>query len=1178
MKSRYAWPGMGRKKKGRALERQAFLAERRGVVAPNQLMEALRGRRRQLAELMTATPLLAPGGDADLWVPIGPTTVLEGAGGGRPRVTGRVRDVQVSEDGQRAYAATANGGVWYSEDAGESWAPVGGWTVTPSSPPGTPPNITTLANVLVCGCLYVRFGNSASTDEVVVGTGELLPQQGYGAGVGVLRAVGPAAQHPFNQVWNLEGENLAGLGIARIVANPNQSPPSTFVAATSSGLWTRDTFPALKWTQVAGFPFGDAAGAKLICTDAVWVKGQGGTPSRLWVAVRDDAGTNSGLWVNAGGTTGGFTQVKLPGLQPQSRISLAAAPSNPGILYALAHGNLVWRIDDIVPTPVTQIPPNLLGVQAHYNQAIAVHPTRPERIVLGGQNEFADGQWSASLYLGNVTGPTAGSYRFAFTSPAGGPTVDDTYIGHGVHQDVHITRFVPVPGKSELWVGCDGGVFRSREGDADNRVVKNTFIARNNGIAALECGYVATHPMVDGYSMAGTTDNGTLERIGDTIWRVRFLGDGGGVVFNPAAPHRHIHQYIKAVWYDEGTASFTWPVWRTTSDPNLITATELAENNAAGFYSAPDAVFVPPSSPSAAATSRVALGTFRVWFSQDWGDHWVTLPSMTDPMARGAQNINVDPTVPGAGAGAGPNFVDSRVVTCRWASPHRLYALCHRAVLQYDLEPDAAAASGLKVTAQVLTRQKPRKWQTPQAAAAVVSPGEVLPAIGFWTDLYVHEPGRGAHGSFYVTTTSHPSSPTMDTVWWFDGVDRWHATGLKTDATNGVPAPAYAVVVDPNNTDVLYVGTAVGVWKGTFDAAGPSWTWQVFSNGLPEAAVLDLTILNQGSVRLLRAALQARGMWDVDLSAPGKAQTYVRVHAWDTRRAPTVSLVDPTTQPVTGPALSGHASPDIRVRPRRGSIPPAPRGLPWVGASADEYGLWVFQTALRARAAQPDPLVKPDGQWTPLFEGRLRAATGDNQVTATVWNTVVGSGNSFPNAYADPWNGGSPTEADLFELVRELRPAAGSPASMGLRPVAAKVDVLVHHRHQTPVLAADVKVTLLRLDVTAIPEANWNALPTNWREPVQTLLNTGGAVPALPDGWAFADTAQPVRSPASPVDARLPRAVTFDVDFTGLAKGKRFLLVAVVHSSVDPVALPDATLQPLVLGTRFVTLRSLEIV
>jgi hypothetical protein len=1176
---RYEWPRIDRRHRGKAADRFAFVVRRDGVVDPDEAALALERRRAQLAEQLApprrrgAAPRAAPSADANLWTPIGPTVVLAGQAGGRPRVAGRVRDLRVSDDGMRLYAATANGGVWYSADAGETWAPLGGWGVS-----GTPPATTVPANVLVCGCIYVRFdpGGNAANDEVLVGTGELLPQLltrlngtpgGRASSVGVLRAVGPASAAEFAPVWNLEGTNLAGRGIFRIVGNPDQSPPTTFVAATSAGAWTRTGGPAATWAAIPAAPFNTAAGGAVICTDAAWASGQGGTPTRLWIAVRDDAAGSSGLWVSSNGTAGPFTQVALPGLAAKSRISIAVAPSDPSVVYALANGNLVWRVDGVTVTPVTRIPPNLLGGQDSYNQAIAVHPTRSQRIVLGGATESADGEWSASLYLADVTGPTAGSYRFGFTTAAGtSPTVDASYIGHGVHADVHAARFVPVAGNSELWIGCDGGVFRSQRGDADNRQVKNSFIGRNTGIAALETGYVATHPTVDGYVLAGTQDNGTIERMGDTVWRGRFLGDGGGVAFNPTIPHRFIRQYVQGDWNDDGSAgAFANPVLRSTGSASTGTGPEQTEDRNASFYSGVDAVLV------GAGSARLALGTHRVWYSSDWGQTWATLPSLTDPMAPGAQNVNTDGAVM---AGAVPNFSDSQVIAVRWASPTRLFVLCRRVVLQFDIVADAAAPSGLRATKTVLSRQAPGKCEDPQAAAAVVSPGQVLPAVGEWSDLAVHDPARGTHGSFYVAATGHPATPAMDTLWWFDGTDRWHATRLRTDPAHGIPAPAYAVAVHSGDRNVVFVGTSVGVWKGTLDPGGPSWTWEVFSNGLPEATVQDLSTFNSGGVRLLRAAVQARGVWEVDLQAPGTARTYLRAHAWDTRRPATTALTDPT-RALPNSALSWHASPDVRVRPRRGSKPPNPVGLPWNGAAPDAYGLWVFQTALHGR---PDLLVKPDGQWTALFGARLRAATGGNRVTLPIWRNIVGSGAAFPNAYADSWNGASPTEADLFELIRDLPPPGGSPASIGVRPVQVRVDVLVHHRHLTPVAGSDAKVTLLRRDVSGTNATAWAALAGTWAAPVQTLLGSGGAAPALPAGWAFADTGTPVRSPIGPVDARLPRAVTFDVDLRGLSSPARVLFVTVVSSTIDPVALPNQALQNLVLGSRFVAVRSVEIV
>ena len=676
-----------------------------------------------------------------------------------------------------------------------------------------------------------------------------------------------------------------------------------------------------------------------------------------------------------------------------------------------------------------------------------------------------------------------------------------------MHSDVHVVRFVPVAGKTEIWVGCDGGVFRSQEGDSDNRVAKNSFLARNTGIASLECGYVATHPLVDGYILAGTQDNGTLERIGDTLWRVRFSGDGGGVAFNPAAPQRVIYQYTNADWNDDGGGAFVRPVYRSNATITAGTAPEQAEDGGAGFYSGVDAVIASPG------VARVALGTYRIWYSDDWGNTWHTFTSMADSMAIGSQNAQTDGII-NTGAGV-PDMAKGKVVAVRWASANRLYVLCQRAVVKYDLVADAAAPAGLRVTPLTLTRFAPGKCEDPQADVAVANPSQVLPALGVWSDLAVHDPTASPHGSFYVTTTAVTTGkadvPAMDTLWWFDGKDRWHTTNLRNDATHGVKAPAYAVVVDPGNRNHVYVGTAVGVWRGTFNSGGPSWTWEVFCNGLPEASIQDLTIVTVGTKRLLRAAVAARGVWEVDLTASGAAQTFVRVHQYDTRRAAPVGLTDPT-QPAPNTGLVFHASPDIRVIPARGSKPPNPTGLPWSSASSDPYGLWVFQTAIHGKPT-PDRLVRPTGTWTPQFQTRLRALTGGVRVTQAIWNTHVGTGASFPNAYADPWDGAAPTEADLFELIQDRAAPVGSPASIGVRPVSVRVHVLVHHRHLTPVAAANVKVTLIRRDVTGTNAAAWSALAGDWTVPVQNFLRNGGATPALPDTWVFADTGTPVRNP-----------------------------------------------------------------
>ena len=146
-----------RARRGRARRRNAFLDARVPSVDRTALGEALA---RAVAEdhdeqddaddarSARAAPVGIPGADAQRWVPIGPSVVRQGQAVGRPRVTGRIRDLAIDTTGQRIYAATAKGGLWYSRDGGSSWEPVGGWDARRSAG-----NTTAHA----CGSVLVAF-------------------------------------------------------------------------------------------------------------------------------------------------------------------------------------------------------------------------------------------------------------------------------------------------------------------------------------------------------------------------------------------------------------------------------------------------------------------------------------------------------------------------------------------------------------------------------------------------------------------------------------------------------------------------------------------------------------------------------------------------------------------------------------------------------------------------------------------------------------------------------------------------------------------------------------------------------------------------------------------------------------------------------------------------------------
>jgi hypothetical protein len=1305
--SRYDWPPAPRVGRDQPGRRQAWNLTRDAGADAEQIDAAREMRRLHEVAAATAPPeaeadtaaaaveRLAPTGPANLWLPIGPTTTLRGTGDSDPRVAGRVRDLQISPDGQRIYAATAIGGLWYSQNAGASWEPVGAFAATLDRTAITP-----ASNTLACGAVHVRWApagsaNPPADDEVWLGTGEPNPRQqptdygvlGYYGGVGILHATGPVAAvraNPNADPWTRQAQprpgppayqGLRGAGIFAITADPDD--PRRLVAATTRGLHVHDPAAAPgtdPWSLVTDPTWnirpGSPGSGRLVVTDVVWLPGDAGAgqPSRLWVAIRQTGTALTGLWRSDNGVAGPFNEVVLPGARNAAgnprvqRLGLAAAPVNRDVLYVLGSGPRMWRIDGAATVRrVTRLPTQLFGAggdASHYALSIAVDPTQPptaadpnqpRRFLIAGLSATSsvDGSPAAAMYRLTVPAAAPAAGAAWATDYVGGNQFDARWVGGEVHPDVHRLRWVVVGGVGQVFAATDGGVFHSTATPdppaptAQEAGGLGTFVSRASSMAVSEAGFIASNPDTDGPVLIGTQDNGAQLRLGGVWRRVLRVGDAGGVAFDPGQPGRVITQYTNSDWqvFDD---EFVGPTWRTGNN-----AARQTEHNASRFYSNPAV------RRRADGVTQLAIGTTRIWYSERWGHSrwdaaagvwrrdWVSLPSNTDPRAGDAPNTALNNLPPGPfPAGTVDNSRGIRVL--RWGSDHRLYALLPGAVYRLDRIPATGAWTRTRI------HQRPAMpliFARPPPVA-----GANLPPDGTLNDLAVHDVTAGPNGSFYLGT-SHPTEP----VWWFDGANpgTWHPCGLGVlpppapappDAPDGVRAPVYSIVVDPDHPEIVYAGTAVGVWRGVLTpAAGgnpPSWRWTIFSNGLPEAAVQDLTIerwpLPQGgTLRLMRAALQARGAWEVDLDAPADPVTYVRAHSYDTRRMRPVPMADPLFLPArrerdwtldwalrrnrdhrtpaglpanhpdgTPPGeLLWHASPDIRVRPAPGVPLPAPTTtLPWTNVPADRFQLWALQTALHAL----DPRVVPDGRWTAWFRRRLRMIRTDparglsNQarVDAALWN----HGTVQAGFWADPWAPGGPTEADLTERIVGMatpRPGpnvnarATSAASVALPASPARVDVCIHRRGLTEAAAGTVAVLLLRMPLptgaapaagphgwaatAALAFANQAALETA----MQNAPPTGGPLPvavAVPAPWQVADTAVALRRPTRPIRTADAAVVTFEVDFSGQA-GTTWLLFALVHHGAGTPALGGAAdLRDQVRRSPHVAARSVQIV
>jgi len=1115
---RYNWPDLGTRTQDLHGLRSEFNAFR-DIHLPEGLYESLVADREAYLRVLRDLGRLT---DANRWIPIGPSAMLNGHATGDPIVAGRIRDMKVHPSGTRAYAGTANGGVWYRVD--DTWHPIGSWAMQPN-PAG---QSTGRVQSLTIGALDVHFGsNSDGTDNpdldvVYAATGELRPvDKAYPStkhgGIGVLRLADPvntAIANPGNVPWVREGTSLNGAGIYRLTHDPanrlagDATGANTMIAAASTGLYFRQgAFAAnAAWTRVERSPFDFAADAKAYVSDVLWTPG---ASSRLFVALTGRGGPPTAVFKAQAGPDSDYDRIDLPGVRSSSRLRLAHAPSNPEVVYVLGTrvGKLarLWRIDGDGPARIVDnIPPLLFGRgtqnggqitvtkdSSHYDMALAVDPGDPATVIVGGKAANSN----AALFRLTVSGTAAADDFASDFDPANDMRShrDATFIGSGVHADVHAIEPVSDGG---LWIGCDGGAFVVETAGPPRQL--------NDGLAVSEPGYVASHPTNPGGVIAGTHDNGRIERVGDTIWRLWRKGDGGGTGYHQTNPAYYIGQYIRGEWRTNG-GTFTRPVFRRRPRPNrAATASETKENKDSQFYSN---VAI---TEGTGGNTRLAIGTNRVWFSPDWNptgaaNSWVTLPNgTTDPRQNFAAPNDAQDRL-------GP---DEEVSVLKWAARGdpannfdgaRLLVLTTKNILQFSFDQSDNTWSRHNFT------DEKDKNRIIDNGSINPGPADRLPRIGKWSDIAPHD-ARGRHGAFYVGATGKArltatgqvdEADQMDTLWWFDGDNRWFSTNLRnqglstTEGTSGSKAPVFAVIVDPDKPEHVYVGNSSGVWRGTFSLTGatPSWHWEGLLNGLPQAVIQDLSIYHQGSVKLLRAALQSRGVWELDISdTPGSVgNTYLRTTDLDTRRVELPSEpIDPRDLNVPPERLELDDSPDIYLNPSL--LPP-------------------------------------------------------------------------------PWISGLPSEAQLYQAVTEERDNGPSIVT----PDTYETFVMAHHRDTARLDGSNVSLLLLLLE-DAPEDLSAVAINAAWRRSVVDLLR--GTSATAPAGWSLADPGTPVRTLTTPIEARTPRSVRFDADLSHPIAGGRdedeVLLLAVVSSTRDTVTeqrLNQNTLSTLIRRSRHIAAR-----
>src|SRR5687767_9482500 len=481
-------------------------------------------------------------GVLDVWTPLGPGNV-----GGRTRVV-----KFHPADPTTLFAAGVSGGIWKSEDNGANWRPTGDG----------------LTNIAVNSLLI----DPARPDVMYAGTGEGyfreeirgtgLPLRGSGIyvttdGAKSWRQLPATSTADFHWVNDLE----FGVNDSR-----------RLYAATRSGVW-RSTNNGVTWARLL------EANVRGGCLDLAL------RPDRSEDVLFASCGSYEQATVYRFPRAADRSDAEVVLREPDmGRTSLAIAPSNPDIMYALAASNApgpqgiyeqgllaVYRSDrGGVPgtweTRVNHHDPTFLNtmlltntasaaarvcsaqgsnvlpaVMGWYNNVIAVDPRDPDRLWAAGVDWFRSDDGGRKWGLASWANPNLPSYS---------------------HVDQHAITFHPqYDGESNqiALIGNDGGIFRTTNARAATSNGPQAMCTGGQpiqiGWQSLNRGYGVTQfyhgtPLPDGTQyLAGAQDNNTLlgyDATGPDGWRPVLGGDGGFSAVHPTHTIQRLISWQKA--------------------------------------------------------------------------------------------------------------------------------------------------------------------------------------------------------------------------------------------------------------------------------------------------------------------------------------------------------------------------------------------------------------------------------------------------------------------------------------------------------------------------------------------------------------------------------------------------------------------------------------------------------